>query len=898
MPSKTALLAFNRGRISSLALARTDFARTQFSAEIQTNWMPRSLGSMMLRPGLEYTGATRGNLQSVTIPFIFADDDTARLEVVSTVMRVWVDDELVTRPSVTSAVTNGTFDSNLTGWSDQDGGSSVSAWLTGGYMSLIGTENAAAKRRQEVTCSGANIGVRHALDIVINRGPVLVRVGSAAGTDDYIAETTLETGYHSLAFTPSGNFWIDLFNYNEAASLVDSVRVAASGVMEIAHPWGTADLQKLRWDQSGDVVFVACDGYRQRRIERRQDAAGLAKDSWSIVEYKSNDGPFMVQNVGPITLTPGATSGDTTLTASSAMFKSGHVGALFKLSHTGQLQEDALNGADQFCDPIRVVGVDGTRAFAIIITGTWTGTLTLQYSVSEPGDWVDAPAGGGSGTMTFTANTAISYDDTLDNQIIYYRIGFKSGDYGSGTANVSLSSSSGSQTGIARVTGFTSSTVVNIGIIQEFGGATATADWSESYWSAYRGFPTAVAFDGGRLWWAGKNHRWGSVSDAYDSFDDETEGDSGPISRSIGSGPVDKIFWLLSGSRLLQGAAGAISAIRSSSLDEPITPTNFNPKDVSTQGSANIAAAKIDTSAVYVQQGGSRLYEAAYDGGTLEYTSGDLAVHVPEIGEPGIYRIAVQRQPETRVHCVRTDGTVAIVVLDKAEEIKCWIDVETDGIVEDVVIEPGGIEDRITYTIKRTIDGSTVRYHERWALESECAGGTLNKQADSFITGTGAVTGLDHLEGEEVVIWADGEDQGTDDEPTFTVSGGEVAGQSHTSWIAGLPYDAQYKSTKLAYAIEGGVALCAKKKVFQLGIIARNIHPKGLRYGPDFDTMDDLPEVEDGAAVSETAIREAYDEPMFSFPGDWSTDARLCLKASAPKPCTLLAAVINMETNQ
>ena len=43
------ILAFNRGRISRLALARTDFARTQFSAEIQTNWMPRALGSMMLR---------------------------------------------------------------------------------------------------------------------------------------------------------------------------------------------------------------------------------------------------------------------------------------------------------------------------------------------------------------------------------------------------------------------------------------------------------------------------------------------------------------------------------------------------------------------------------------------------------------------------------------------------------------------------------------------------------------------------------------------------------------------------------------------------------------------------------------------------------------------------------
>jgi hypothetical protein len=91
--------------------------------------------------------------------------------------------------------------------------------------------------------------------------------------------------------------------------------------------------------------------------------------------------------------------------------------------------------------------------------------------------------------------------------------------------------------------------------------------------------------------------------------------------------------------------------------------------------------------------------------------------------------------------------------------------------------------------------------------------------------------------------------------------------------------------------------LCQRKKVSQLGIIARNIHPKGLRFGPDFDHLDDLPEVEEGAIISATAIRSAYDEPMFGFDGDWSTDSRVCLVARAPRCCTLLAAVISMDTN-
>ena len=878
------LLSFNRGLISPLALARTDFARLALSAEIQTNWMPRALGSMMLRPGLGYTGATRSNLTSISLPFVKAIDDTARLELTDQTLRVWVDDVLVTRAAVTTAVTNGAFTTDVTSWTDLDGGSAVSSWATGGYLSLVGSGTAFAKRRQQVTVAGANISVRHALNIVIERGPVLLRVGSTAGGDDYITETTLYTGSHSLAFTPTGDFYIDLFSYSEAAALVDSVQVASSGTMELATPWLAADMNLIRWDQSGDVVFCACPGYRQRRIERR------ATDSWSVVEYQSDSGPFMLQNVTPRTIAPSATSGDITLTASAAMFRATHVGALFRLTHTGQTQDVELTGANQFSSSIRITGVDGTRAFSVIITGTWIATITLQYSLDDA-SWVDATSG------TYTANTAISYDDTLDNQIIYYRIGIKAGNYTSGTAEATISVSSGSQSGIARITGYTSSTVVSAGVLTEFASATATDDWSESYWSSYRGYPSSVAFYEGRLWWSGKDRIWGSVSDDFSNFDDTTIGDSGPISRSIGSGPVDTVNWLLPLQRLVMGCQGKVRTARSSSLDEPLTPSNFNLKGVATQGAAAVNAIEVDTAGLFVQRSGIRVYEAAYSSDNYDYQATDLTSHVPEIGEPSIIRMAVQYQPETRVHCVRSDGTVAVLVYDRAEEVKCWINVETpgaSGFVEDVCILPGTPEDQVTYTVRREVNGSTVRYHEKSALESECQGGTLNKQADSFIAGAGAVDGLDHLEGEDVLVWANGEYAGG----PYTVTGGVAVGApSATAWIAGLDYEARYKSTKLAYATDQGTMLCAPKKIARLGVIAKNIHPTGLQFGPDFETMEDLPLVEDGVAISPTTIREAYDERSFPFPGEWSTDSRLCLKASALKPVTLLAVVVSFDIN-
>lgn len=437
MQQRQARLAFNRGILSPLAAARIDIGRHALSARTMINWMPRVLGSMMLRPGLRYIGATASNDKSKGIGFVRSADTIARLEVTENGLRVWNDDALVTRPTSGASITNGNFDSDVASWTDNDESGATSVWATGGYMSLTGTGTNAAIRDQQVTL--VNSGVEHALRIVINRGPVILRVGSTSGGDEYITETTLGTGTHSLAFTPTTNFHIRLMNRRATASLVDSINMDAAGVMSLPVPWAESDLANLRWTQSADVLYVACDGFQQRKIERRGNT------SWSIVLYEPENGPFRLVNTTPITIGSSAISGSVTLTASKALFKSGHVGSLFRLTSSGQLVTASVTGADQFTDPIRVIGVGGQRAFAILITGTWSATVTLQYSVDGGASWVDAE--------TYTTNQSISYNDELDNQILHYRLGVKAGNYTSGTVSCTLSYSSGSSIGIVKITG-------------------------------------------------------------------------------------------------------------------------------------------------------------------------------------------------------------------------------------------------------------------------------------------------------------------------------------------------------------------------------------------------------------------------------------------------------------
>lgn len=861
--------------VSRLALGRVDIKRVAMSAQEQTNWVPRVLGPMSLRPGFEYLGSTLSNQVSRSIPFIFSVTDVALLELTNNKMRVRVNEALVTRVANTTAIANDSFATDLTSWTDSDEVGGVSAWSSGGYMALLGNGTNAAIRDQIVTVPAGDFGKELALNIKVTQGELIVRVGNTAvGTDELIAETTLRAGVHSLAFTPtSANLYIRLQSRVNRYTLVDYCRVESAGEVVLDTPWATNDLSKIRYKQSGDVIFVACEGVPQKRIERR------GTNSWSVVDYVANQGPFRIGNSSPVTMVSSALTGNVTLTTSAPTFKATNVGGLYAIDSTGQAVTASIAAADVYTDPIRVSGIAAGRTFGITVSGVWSATITLQRSVGAIGAWVDV--------ASYTTNQSTTLSDTLDNQIIYYRIGIKPANYTSGTAVCSLAYSAGTIKGIARVTGYVSPTQVYAEVVKAFGALTPTVDWAEGAWSYRRGYPSAVGIHEGRVWWAGKDKVNGSVSDDFANFDDSVTGDSGPISRSIGAGPVDTINWMLESQQLLVGAQGAELVCRSSSLGEPLTPTNFNMKEATSRGSRGVAA-KVDTSAMFVDRSGSRVYELEYDTVGTTYTAVDLTAIVPEIGEPSIVQIGVQRRPDTRIHFVRSDGKVALLVFDKAEDVKAWVLIETDGVVEDVVVLPGDEEDKVYYTIARTINGATVRYLEKWAKQSECVGGTVNKQADAFYhySGTPATTiaGLEHLVGKTVVVWADGDDLGT-----FNVTTGAITlPKAVSEAIVGLPYRARYRSVKMK-------DLTNRKKINSLGLVLMDTHSKGVAFGQDFDYLEDLPDNELEDAVMANSVWSDYDFDASAVNGSYTTDARLCLEANAPRPCTVVACVVDYD---
>lgn len=881
--------SLNSGVVGAEALGRIDVAKMRVAAEVQTNLLPRVLGPAQFRPGTAYHARTRGDLDARLLPFTFNVETKALLELTSGVLRPILDGVPLTRPAVTAAVANGNFDTDLTGWTDADEAGAVSSWATGGYLNLNGSGDNFAMRQQQVTVNEP--GVEHALRIHVNRGSVTLKVGTAAGLDDYIAETELRTGYHSIAFTPTGNFHITLAGRPRLDRRVSSIQVEGSGEVEIPTPWTGDDIWAVRHDQSGDVLFCACEGIQQTRIERR------SQRSWSVVDYAPDDGPFRAPNFSATTIAASDVQGNPTLTASRAIFDASHVGALWRLTTYGQTVQAELAGADQYTAEIRITGVGDTRKFTVeIAAGPFVGTITLQRSFAEPGSWEDVT------TYTTTGTSVVS--DGFDNQIIYYRLGFKTGDYTSGSPNARMVSSTGIQDGIVRITEVTSGTVASAEVLATLGKDAATSDWAEGEWSDYRGFPGSVRFHDGRLWWGWRDRVFGSVSDGYDSFDQDTEGDSAPIVRSVATGGFEDIHWLVSLQRLLAGTGAQEVSIRSSSFDEPLTPTAFTARAASNRGSARIQAVTVDSRAIYVQRSGKRVFELLFSVEAQDYTSQDLTRLCPDICLAGIRDIAVQRQPDTRIWFVLDDGTCAVLTFEASEDANAWTPVETStgSRFKAVTALPGDLEDEVWFVVERPVDGTTRHYIEKLARLDECVGGALNKTMDAHLAYSGAsttsITGLGHLNGQQVVVWGNGAPIVTADAP-LTVSAGAVTLPSAvTNAVVGLPYEGRFKSAKLAHAAQAGSALLMKKRVSRLGLLMRNVSVAGVRIGRDFSNMTGLSALFRGRALAADEVLEEYDETLTSFPGGWSTDSRVCFSIESPHAATFLGMVVALETNE
>ncbi len=252
-----------------------------------------------------------------------------------------------------------------------------------GVLALRGAAGGTAVAEQEAALG--ETGRQHVLRFQV-RGlagdAVKLRIGTASDGEDVVAARAFGTGWHSVAFTPAVSpVFIQFVNESAKTLQIDDVSLLDDEPLELASPYGEAELPALKWAQSADVMYLAHPDHPIRKLTRS------GHSSWSLVEVAWQDGPYGETNAEDgKTLQPAATEGlGVTVTAAGhAPFAGSDLGRLLRIK----------NGSDWGYGVIAEVvsdievKVDVRRAFAATTAavdwalGAWSGTTGYPSTVT------------------------------------------------------------------------------------------------------------------------------------------------------------------------------------------------------------------------------------------------------------------------------------------------------------------------------------------------------------------------------------------------------------------------------------------------------------------------------------------------------------------------------------
>lgn len=503
----------------------------------------------------------------------------------------------------------------------------------------------------------------------------------------------------------------------------DSGQVQSGGSpFEISTPYTTSDLFELQFVQSADTMYIVHPDYTPYSLTRTDH------DAWTLTAVDFERGPFKDENTTTTTITPSATTGSITLTASVALWNANHVGSHWQITHT--LPTVNVSGTlANALDASASVDVQLGRTFDFSTHGTWTGTVILQRSYEDGAvdTWQDVRP------VHYEDDGNITYTDTEPVADAVYRVFMEEGV--AQTCNFNLTARSFNLNGVVEVTAFSSTTSVTATVENTLGGTDAVTTWSEGAWSDDEGWPAAIAFYEERLCFAATTNSpqtmWFSQTADWVNMLTGTN-DSDAMIYTIAAEQVNVIRWMSPQNALLVGTVGGEWRVSSTSIEAPLTPTNVAVRRQSSYGSENIQPVMINNVILYVQRQGRKIRELVYSFQLDAWTSPDMTLLAEHITESGITEIAYQKTPDPTLWCVRNDGELAGLTYLRDEGVVGWHR-QTTGTdnYESVAIIPGDGEDEVWVSVHRTVNGTTKRYIEQFQPRE------WDDQRDAFFVDSG-----------------------------------------------------------------------------------------------------------------------------------------------------------------
>jgi len=464
--------------------------------------------------------------------------------------------------------------------------------------------------------------------------------------------------------------------------------------------------------------------------------------------------------------------------------------------------------------------------------------------------------------------------------------------------------------GHLKITSVTSTTVVVGTVIVDLGITIPTTDFALGSFSDTTGYPACVTFFEQRLVFAGTTAQpqtlFFSRSADYENFDDqyhETVADDDAIVYTIASNQVNAIRFLTATRTLIIGTAGGEFAVNGGGTGEAITPTNILINKQSNHGAANVDGIAVGNATLFLQRAKRKIRELAYNFDVDGYVAPDLTILAEHVTESGIIQMAYQEEPNSIVWCVRADGQLLGFTYQREQQVTAWHRHIFGGsfgsgnaVVESVEVLPtDNSEYQVWVIVKRTIDGATKRYveylhNQDFDETDDTSFNYLDSQLAYNGSATTTISGLDHLEGEEVSILADGATH-----PNKTVSsGGITLDRSATKVKVGLPYVSLLQTMRIDAGSQNGTSQSKTKRIYE--ITARLYESIGIEIGPDLNNMERIP-FRSSANLMDSGVNVFTGDKDIEFRGNYETDGFIFVRQNQPLPLTVLSLYPRLVTN-
>jgi len=194
--------------------------------------------------------------------------------------------------------------------------------------------------------------------------------------------------------------------------------------------------------------------------------------------------------------------------------------------------------------------------------------------------------------------------------------------------------------------------------------------------------------------------------------------DDDSIDLTIASGRLDEIRWVLQLEALWMGTPGGIWRMTGED-GKTLTPSAFDIRRTVQYGTSWLDPIAVGSAALYQTDRGRKVREfvdrSSELGAPTSQSGRDLtALHPQLLRNTSVKEWGYAEDPTPILWCVLGDGNLVGFTYSAEHSINAWHTHSTDGTFESICVVPEGNIDAVYVVVNRTINGSTVRYVERF----------------------------------------------------------------------------------------------------------------------------------------------------------------------------------------